>query len=117
MRHGTVQYLEARTWLNENTRGTKACARVLGWRPRHPKPEPVDLRAGVDEVMERILKRKYGLTRLKTVVQPAPHPTQCGAKTREGHPCRNKPVPGKHRCKFHGGMSTGPRTPKWQIVP
>lgn len=35
---------------------------------------------------------------------------QCGAKTRKGHPCRLKSEAGKTRCKFHGGLSTGPRT-------
>ena len=34
----------------------------------------------------------------------------CGAKTRKGQPCAMKPVPGKRRCKFHGGFSTGPKT-------
>ena len=34
----------------------------------------------------------------------------CGAKTRKGMPCRAKPLPGRTRCKFHGGASTGPRT-------
>lgn len=34
---------------------------------------------------------------------------QCGAKTRRGTPCRCKALP-NGRCKFHGGMSTGPRT-------
>ena len=37
---------------------------------------------------------------------------RCGAKTRKGTPCRAKPLPGKMRCKFHGGMSTGARTPE-----
>jgi hypothetical protein len=36
----------------------------------------------------------------------------CGAKTRNGHPCRAKSEPGKRRCKWHGGCSTGPRTPE-----
>jgi len=36
----------------------------------------------------------------------------CNAKTRKGTPCRNKSEPGKARCKFHGGMSTGPQTPE-----
>jgi len=35
---------------------------------------------------------------------------QCGAKTRKGLPCKCKKLPGKDRCKFHGGMSTGPKT-------
>ncbi|WP_082223960.1 helix-turn-helix domain-containing protein [Pseudorhodobacter wandonensis] len=34
----------------------------------------------------------------------------CGAKTRKGTPCRNKSESGKRRCKFHGGLSTGPKT-------
>ena len=39
-------------------------------------------------------------------------PQKCGALTRKGTPCRCKPLPGKQRCKFHGGASTGPRTPE-----
>ncbi|MDU8911784.1 HGGxSTG domain-containing protein [Aestuariicoccus sp. MJ-SS9] len=35
---------------------------------------------------------------------------ECGAKTRNGNPCRLLPEPGKQRCKFHGGKSTGPTT-------
>ncbi len=34
----------------------------------------------------------------------------CGAQTRKGHPCRLLSEPGRSRCKFHGGRSTGPRT-------
>ena len=34
----------------------------------------------------------------------------CGAKTRGGEPCRRKAVPGKRRCRNHGGLSTGPKT-------
>ena len=36
----------------------------------------------------------------------------CGAKTRAGGECRNKSEPGKRRCKFHGGKSTGAKTPE-----
>ena len=35
---------------------------------------------------------------------------RCCAKTRAGAPCIMRVVPGKRRCRFHGGMSTGPRT-------
>lgn len=35
---------------------------------------------------------------------------RCGARTRTGTPCNGKAIPGKLRCKFHGGLSTGPRT-------
>lgn len=35
----------------------------------------------------------------------------CGARTtRKGTPCRNKSEPGRKRCKFHGGRSTGPKS-------
>jgi hypothetical protein len=36
----------------------------------------------------------------------------CGALTRKGTACRAKAINGKGRCKFHGGMSTGPKTPE-----
>lgn len=35
----------------------------------------------------------------------------CGGKRRnDGQPCEALSVPGKRRCKWHGGCSTGPRT-------
>ena len=34
----------------------------------------------------------------------------CKAVTRRGTRCRCKPVPGSRRCRFHGGLSTGPKT-------
>lgn len=38
--------------------------------------------------------------------------TVCGAKNRRGLPCQCKQVFRGGRCKFHGGMSTGARTPE-----
>lgn len=42
---------------------------------------------------------------------------RCGARTRQGLPCRAKPILEKltgqvrnGRCRNHGGLSTGPRT-------
>ena len=44
---------------------------------------------------------------------------RCGARCRDGHPCRAKAVwnedydcPVNGRCRVHGGLSTGPRTPE-----
>ncbi|WP_279533260.1 HGGxSTG domain-containing protein [Rhodovulum marinum] len=37
-------------------------------------------------------------------------PKRCGAQTRKGTPCRAKTLPGKTRCKMHGGLSTAPKT-------
>ena len=33
----------------------------------------------------------------------------CGAKSRSGHPCKNWSM-ANGRCRFHGSLSTGPRT-------
>ena len=41
---------------------------------------------------------------------PARDRPQCDARTRSGSLCKNKVIPGKRRCKFHGGLSTGPKT-------
>jgi hypothetical protein len=35
---------------------------------------------------------------------------QCGAKTRNGTPCKLRSLYTSGRCKFHGGLSTGART-------
>ncbi len=44
---------------------------------------------------------------------PARQPRQeCGARCRDGHPCKRKQVRGKLRCPNHGGLSTGPKTPE-----
>jgi hypothetical protein len=39
----------------------------------------------------------------------APHANKCGARTRQGHPCRQSSMK-NGRCRMHGGKSTGPRT-------
>lgn len=34
----------------------------------------------------------------------------CGARTRAGGECAMRVEPGRHRCRLHGGRSTGPKT-------
>jgi len=36
----------------------------------------------------------------------------CGAKSRAETPCKLKAIYRNGRCKFHGGLSTGPKTPE-----
>ena len=36
----------------------------------------------------------------------------CLAKTRSGVPCQKHPIAGRTRCRLHGGLSTGPKTPE-----
>ena len=40
----------------------------------------------------------------------------CGANAKRScKPCRMKPLPGRARCKFHGGKSTGPKSLEGKI--
>lgn len=63
----------------------------------------------------------YAATRTFGRIASAPPPTapllsksypreMCGARTRRGTACQALAIPGKGRCKLHGGLSTGPRT-------
>lgn len=36
----------------------------------------------------------------------------CGAKNRQGEPCRKSPLKGKTRCKLHGGLAGAPKNNK-----
>lgn len=47
----------------------------------------------------------------KIAARPCRDATTCGAsRHRDGQPCQARPEPGKRRCRFHGGRSTGPKT-------
>lgn len=49
----------------------------------------------------------------KNKAKQAQRRTICGARRhRDGQPCQALSEPGKLRCRFHGGRSTGPRTPE-----
>lgn len=37
---------------------------------------------------------------------------RCGARCRDGHPCCRRALVGRTRCRTHGGLSTGPKTPE-----
>ena len=55
--------------------------------------------------------RKSGLKNGNPSGDPNSAP-RCGAKTRLGTSCLAPAIRGKARCLFHGGRSTGPRTPE-----
>jgi hypothetical protein len=58
----------------------------------------------------------YWSNRDMTLVSNQPSPNRrkgrllCGAKTRAGGCCQVRAEPGKARCRFRGGKSTGPKT-------
>jgi hypothetical protein len=43
------------------------------------------------------------------------HRPRCHARTRAGGGCLVRVEPGKARCRFHGGLSTGPRTEEGRV--
>ena len=51
-----------------------------------------------------------GLRRAEQDLKTVAKYQRCGAKTRKGTPCQCKPEEGRDRCRFHGGLSTGPKT-------
>lgn len=55
-------------------------------------------------------RRDASKHRWETNAPKEPDRAICGAMTRKGTPCRAKSEPGKRRCRFHGGLSTGPKT-------
>lgn len=87
--------------------------RVMG----HPLPDyRTTMRARGDGVLAFADEVQVALDRHNTRVAArvayynATRRVICAAKTRKGQPCRLKSEPGRTRCKFHGGKSTGPKT-------
>lgn len=69
------------------------------------RPSELDalLEAAITHELSRMQEREAQRLARRRVI--------CAAQTtRKGTPCRNKSEPGRKRCKFHGGMSTGPKT-------
>jgi transcriptional regulator with XRE-family HTH domain len=110
--HKAVQYWEGRPEINFASAAVRAMARAMSAedgefcaqyaRARGGVLQPseaVDLAREVMPWMSERLARRVFMRRVR-----------CGAKTRKGTPCRAKSEPGKKRCRFHGGASTGPRT-------
>ena len=114
---GAVGYWEAKPALCRNGWACQRMFKVLGIRilPVFPTSTrtrgdgvlPVwaamERRAIAQAIREAEKREAQRLARLRV---------PCGATTRKGLPCRLKSEPGRRRCKFHGGRSTGPRTPE-----
>jgi hypothetical protein len=52
-------------------------------------------------------RRKLEINPLDRSLPHLCHVSQCGAKTRAGTACQSPPVPGRKRCRLHGGLSPG----------
>ena len=60
--------------------------------------------------LDALVEAKLGPLRALQGQRAAWRRVLCGAKTRKDAACRNLSEPGKQRCKFHGGKSSGPKT-------
>jgi len=84
----------------------------LSWRPcpatRHLHP---DFRRSCDEC-HGVVCAKMQAKGLANDGSPLPRRDRpyCGARTRSGVACKKKVIPGKTKCRYHGGLSTGPKT-------
>lgn len=79
---------------------------ALGWRLRAPWERALEAQAEAAFIAFalRLNARCDAAAARRRVI--------CGAMTRKGTACRCLSEPGKRRCKFHGGNSTGARTPE-----
>lgn len=113
-----VQYWERRWQIDPASWAVRAMAKALRWL----LPEPVtdqyarargwglslDRAAEADDMAASL----FEAWKAREAQRAATRRVACGAKTRKGTPCRCMSEPGKRRCKFHGGKSTGPKTPE-----
>lgn len=71
---------------------------------------------GIDGALDRYrLPLLEGRALLAGKHYTPPERITCGAKSRAGHPCKRKPIEGKRRCRNHGGLNIGKRTPQGRI--
>lgn len=95
--------------------------RGMGVSPRHVLPDYLrsNARAGdgsyrpsaLDAELAAAMTRELSRRQEREAQRHARLRVICGAKTtRKGTPCKNLSEPGRKRCKFHGGRSTGPKT-------
>lgn len=60
-----------------------------------------------------VLQAKLSKRARKKILNLTGKRVPCGAaRHSDGQPCEALSEPGKKRCKFHGGRSTGPKTPE-----
>lgn len=105
-----VSYWENRPRVDLRAWAVRRMAEVLDL----PKPPTRSAHPSWQEEADRLAEAAFvaQVARIKARAEAAAAKRRvpCGAKTRKGAPCRCLSEPGKRRCKFHGGMSTGART-------
>lgn len=70
----------------------------------------VDVRAIMAARHDAIILEMLRLVEARMRHIAANRRVRCGARTRKGTACLKESEPGKRRCRFHGGKSTGAKT-------
>lgn len=111
-----VQYWEAAPHLGPRGWAVRRMAEALGWAVWPASETTIRPHGdGVLSLAERadaLAAAQLAAFKDRKARRAARRRMRCGAKTRKGTTCRNKSEPGKRRSKFHGGLSTGARTPE-----
>lgn len=110
----TVQYWEAKAVVKGWGAGRRM-AEALGlrvyWRNNaRAGGWGISWQAQEDAKIDAVLATMRDTSKAREAQRIASLRVICGAKTRKGTPCRCKSEAGKRRCKYHGGLSTGPKT-------
>ena len=105
-----VGYWEAADRLDPTGWAVRRMAKALGWQIARPV-SPSRQRARGDGLLS-LFAGADAQAKEREAARAARRRVVCGARTRKGTPCRNMSEAGRKRCKFHGGKSTGARTPE-----
>ncbi len=113
-----VKYWERKAQINPNCVTVKRMAMALGigglmiLPPQYARTGGWGLseREQMEEKFDAEVELKMAAWRARAALRAAKLRVLCGAKTRKDAPCRNMSEPGRKRCKFHGGKSTGPKS-------
>lgn len=113
LHHRAVQYWEKRAALDPGGHAVGRMAAALGWDLSGELGDQyARARHGVlDAELEMALLREFAPSMPHKLAQRLVAPrARCKARTRIGTHCKALSVPGRRRCKLHGGLSTGPKT-------
>lgn len=108
---------EVGTPMSPELAGKYAQARMSPVVDRSARAQESGGQPGISAAIARAydsgLAAKLAALEAQQAARAATRRVQCGAKRhRDGQPCQAKSEPGKRRCRFHGGRSTGPKTPE-----
>lgn len=110
-----VGYWEAKATLPRRSSALGRMCRALGlpdlpYQYAHARGWGLSPFTALDAWTVQRLAAELARIATREAARKARRRVMCGAKTRKDVPCRNLSEPGRQRCKFHGGKSTGPRT-------